>query len=169
MKALDSDEMRRQDPVQIVILGDPVAQGRPKTAVLGKNQKGPFDPSKIRACIYDPKDSRAWKQMLSLKAQGSMAGRDLLTGPLELTVRAYRPIPKQFSKKKIEKAEQGLIRPITKPDLSNYIKGVEDALNAIVFSDDSAIVQYGQSTGKYYSVKPRTEITIRSMLPNSEA
>lgn len=53
----------------------------------------------------------------------------------------------------------GLLRPTTKPDVSNVIKGVEDALNGVWYKDDSQIVAYGK-VGKWYSDMPRVEITM---------
>jgi Holliday junction resolvase RusA-like endonuclease len=43
--------------------------------------------------------------------------------------------------------------PNTKrPDLSNYVKAVEDALNGIAWKDDALIVEYGRC-GKYWGNK----------------
>ena len=53
----------------------------------------------------------------------------------------------------------GMVRPISKPDLSNYIKGIEDALDGLVLRNDSQIVQYGQM-GKWYGEMPRVEVLV---------
>jgi Holliday junction resolvase RusA-like endonuclease len=92
-----------------------------------------------------------------------MRGQAPLEGALALSVRVYRPMPKQFSLKKIDRAQLGKIRPITKPDLDNYVKGIKDALKSICWKDDSQIVAYKEPFGKYYSVTPRIEITIEEM------
>ena len=47
-----------------------------------------------------------------------------------------------YLKKKQLQALDGTLRPTTKPDTSNYVKGAEDALEGIVFANDSAIVSY---------------------------
>ena len=57
-----------------------------------------------------------------------------------------------------EMAEAGLIRPTTKPDTDNYLKGVLDALNTVVFKDDSQVV--GMVAQKFYSCEPRIEIIV---------
>ena len=53
----------------------------------------------------------------------------------------------------------GEIRPVKRPDLSNIIKTVEDALNGLAYLDDKQLVDYGPS-GKWYSDRPRLEIEI---------
>lgn len=42
--------------------------------------------------------------------------------------------------KKRTEAASGLILPTTKPDMSNYIKSIEDALNGVLWHDDNATV-----------------------------
>lgn len=52
---------------------------------------------------------------------------NLITGPDAMNVKVYRPMPKSVSNssKKKEKAEKGLLRPTTKPDVDNYVTGCE--------------------------------------------
>ena len=70
----------------------------------------------------------------------------------------YLPIPKYFKKKEIVAAELGLIKPITKPDADNLIKGYLDAFNDNIYIDDSLI--YSLNVTKYYSIKPRVVINL---------
>ena len=53
---------------------------------------------------------------------------------------------------------EGVVK-ISKPDLTNLLKFVEDALEGMFFKNDSQITGFGD-TSKYYSEKPRTEIYI---------
>lgn len=57
----------------------------------------------------------------------------------------------------------GKERPIVKPDLSNYVKAIEDGLNKIVWKDDSLIVH--EETDKFYSENPRIEIEVEQWEP----
>lgn len=84
-----------------------------------------------------------------------------LDGALVLQVQMFVPIPKSFGKKKTEDARNGLIMPITRPDLSNMIKHLEDCMTKIGFwRDDSQAVaevlikKYDDGYG------PRWEITL---------
>ena len=135
--------------VKLIIFGDPVAQGRPRaTTINGK------------ARVYDPRKSRDYKNYIRMEA-AKEAPQQLIENPVVLHLSLYRSIPKSFSKKKTELAEQGKIRPTTKPDASNYLKLVEDALNGVIWKDDAQIVRV--LVDKYYSSKPRIEIEIEEL------
>lgn len=132
--------------IEFTVYGEPVAQGRPRLAVIAG-----------RAMAYDPKKSRDYKDYVKLAA-ADKAPSKLFEGPLVLVVKVYRPMPKAFSKKKAAEAEAGLIRPITKPDTDNYLKGIKDALNKVIWVDDSQIVD--EYVSKWYSDRPRVEVSI---------
>ena len=127
-----------------------MAQGRPKAAVING-----------RAIVYDPKKSRDFKRDVKAVAQAHVPER-LLTGPLILVAKIYRPVPKSFSKKKRAAALAGEVLPITKPDLKNYVAGIEDSLEKVIYENDSQIVGYGD-TGKFYGDPPRVEVEIREV------
>lgn len=84
-----------------------------------------------------------------------------MEGPLQLEVKVYKPSLKSFSKKKALAAEEGVLRPTTKPDVDNYVKGVKDALNKVIWNDDSQVVDLKVS--KWYSEKPRVEVIIKEL------
>jgi len=70
--------------------------------------------------------------------------------------RFFMKMPKSWSKKK--KSEMIGLPHIKKPDLSNLIKFYEDALNKIMWKDDSNIWEI--SSKKIYSLNPHTEIEL---------
>ena len=130
-----------------VVLGEPVAQGRPRFS-----RQGGF----VKA--YDPAKSRDYKQYVRLVASED-APETPVTGAV---VKIYRAVPKSMSKKKREAALAGQLRPTTKPDVSNVLKGVEDALKGLWYADDSQIVGYGE-LGKWYAERPRIEIAMQEI------
>lgn len=136
--------------ISFTVYGEPVAQGRPKFTTVNGHAKA-----------YDPEKSRNYKEIVRLEAL-KVRPEIPLEGALSLTVKAYRSIPKSFSKKKAEAAKRGELRPVTKPDLDNLIKGVKDSLKTIIWRDDSQVVDFGNS-GKWYSDVPRVEITVRAV------
>lgn len=136
--------------IKFTIYGEPVAQGRPRTAVIAGHAR-----------VYDPVKSRNYKQIIREEVLKQRPAR-LIEGPVSLTVRAYKLIPKSFSKAKRAAALAGELRPVTKPDLKNILAGVEDALNQVIWGDDSQVVDFGGS-GKWYSDVPRVEVEIREI------
>lgn len=133
-----------------VVLGDPVAQGRPRFS-----RQGGF----VKA--YDPPKSRDYKSYVRMIA-AQHAPDSPVEGAIEFSLRIYRAIPKGMPKYKREAAKEGLLRPVTKPDVSNVLKGVEDALKGVWYKDDSQIVGYGV-LGKWYDERPRIEIMMREL------
>lgn len=143
--------------MKLTIYGEPVAQGRPRFSTAGGFAKA-----------YDPAKSRDYKDYIRLAAAEQVKGQAPLDGALIFGLKVYRAIPKGFSKKKADAAERGEIRPITKPDLGNYVKGIKDALRSICWHDDSQVVAYKEPFGKYYSEKPRIEIEVETLREKQE-
>ena len=135
--------------IEFIIPGDPVPQGRPRAGRAGR-----------RIVMYDPKESREYKRYVSLIAR-QHAPKTLLKGPLSVEMKIYRKIPKSTTKKDRALISEGIKRPITKPDNTNYAKGIEDALNGIIYKDDSQIVDL--QVQKYYSDDPRVEVRIQEI------
>ena len=135
--------------IEFTVYGEPVAQARPRATTINGRVK-----------MYDPKKSSEYKNYIRLVAS-QHAPKELLDGPLQLDVKIYKPTLKSFSKKKKEMAEQGVLRPTTKPDVDNYIKSVFDGLNKVIWKDDSQVVDLQVS--KYYSEKPRIEVKIEQI------
>ena len=133
-----------------VVLGDPVAQGRPRFS-----RQGGF----VKA--YDSAKSRDYKSYVRFIAAQN-APDSPVEGAIEFSLRIYRAIPKGMPKYKREAAKAGTLRPVTKPDVSNILKGVEDALKGVWYKDDSQIVGYGV-LGKWYDERPRIEIMMREL------
>lgn len=81
--------------------------------------------------------------------------------PCKMTCTSYLPITKNMKKYEMILAELGLIRPIIKPDFDNLIKTYADMIQGTLLADDCLIIE--GSSRKYYSVKPRVEISIDYM------
>lgn len=128
----------------LVIHGEPVPAGRPRFTRQGH--------------AFDPKRSRDYKKLVSEAA--ALQYRDpLLHGiPLKVDVKVYRHVQSSVSKAERERRLSGEQRPIVKPDASNYLKLIEDALTGIVWEDDNLITDV--SCSKYYSDDPRIEVTV---------
>ena len=132
--------------IEFTVYGKPQTKGRPRFARVGGFVK-----------TYTPKETLDAEQDFKLQALSKRPKTPIET-EITLKARFYMPIPKSMPKKKLELALAGLLKPTTKPDLDNLIKLVKDALNGIYWRDDSLIVS--ETSDKYYSVMPRTEIEI---------
>ena len=136
--------------VEFTTPGEPVAQGRPRA---GKTRYG-------KTIMYDPQNSRDYKQFVGLVAR-QHAPKTKLEGALSVRMKIYRQIPKSTTKKNRALFLAGIKRPVVKPDIDNFTKGVLDALNHIIYTDDSQVVDLNAS--KYYSDNPRVELEIKEI------
>lgn len=131
------------------IPGQPIGQGRPKFSTINGHARA-----------YDPEKSRNYKAYIRMLATQAMkaSGFTMIEGPCSIEIFAFFEVPKSKSKKFREAALSGLEYPTKKPDLSNIIKGIEDAINNLVYKDDACIVSL--SVCKFYSDVPRVEVVI---------
>jgi Holliday junction resolvase RusA-like endonuclease len=101
----------------------------------------------------------AYHAVVRMAAERAMGGRAPIVGPVELTVRAVFAVPPSWSGKKRKMALAGLIHKTSRPDLDNSIKGAKDAMQSIVYVEDSQIVRYADCA-KVYGERPRLDIIV---------
>jgi len=130
--------------VQFTIPGPPCPWAR-----AGKHGKVQFTPSKQRNAMAVAKD-------LAFQA---MNGHPPFEGPLELTILAIYPWPTSMPKKR-RNAPGGYFKT-TKPDGSNILKLVEDAMNGVVYVDDAQIANL--QVQKQYGLTAMTRVTVRRL------
>jgi Holliday junction resolvase RusA-like endonuclease len=97
----------------------------------------------------------------SLHSSSIVPFRDV---PLELTVTFFMPLPLT---EKLCKERQEQYYFTSRPDLSNMIKFLEDAMQDFLFDDDCLIVKINAL--KVYDKKGRTEFTIEPIKNTSKA
>jgi Holliday junction resolvase RusA-like endonuclease len=127
------------------IHGNPVPQKQTRFSCHG-NRPHAYDPSK--------KD----KEFIQWQIK-PFAPDTPLTGPIELTIIFFLPIPKSASSKKRIAMRNRVILPITKPDEDNLAYIVTNALKKIVYEDDSQVC--AKHVYKYYGADPKTVIKVR--------
>jgi Holliday junction resolvase RusA-like endonuclease len=111
---------------------------------------------------YTPDKTRNYETLIKEAAIEAMGSSEPLETPVTLYLYIRAPIPKSLSKKRIEACLNGLEKPIKKPDASNVLKSVEDAMNGVVYKDDSQIVNIHVS--KVYSSVSGVDVCVKECL-----
>jgi Holliday junction resolvase RusA-like endonuclease len=113
---------------------DPVAKGRPRFA---------------KGRTYTPKKTKDFEAHVKALAREQYKNGPI-RGALKMTVVFTIKRPKTVKRE----------HPTVKPDTSNMVKSLEDALNKIAYEDDSQIVsfcaakRYGESGSIYVEIEP---------------
>ena len=145
---------KRRMLIEITIDGKPVAKGRPRFA-----RRGAF------VSTYTPAKTADYEAIIAAAGRASMIGQKLTESALVAFFDIFIPYPKAFTKKQRSEAGNGILRPVKKPDWDNFGKIISDALNGIVYKDDSQIVE--GTVRKFYSDHPCVKITIKTVDCNS--
>lgn len=147
------------EPLQFVVYGTPQPAGSKRGFPITNKTTG-----KIRVILTDanPK-AKDWKGSVMAAASVAYDGL-LLLGPLNVEIRLYFHRPKgDYGTGR----NAGKLKPsapshkITSPDLFKCARGVEDALQGIVYKNDSQIVV--EKLEKFFcgiDERPRAEITV---------
>jgi Holliday junction resolvase RusA-like endonuclease len=136
--------------INIVLSGEPVAKARPR---FSKGRKG--------VAIYNPERTVNYEVMLRYAAQQAMSGNPPLEVPISIDIEASFRIPKSVNKKTEEMMQTGRYPVLKKPDIDNLQKSAFDALNGVVYRDDSLI--WNVTARKVYSQNPSIKIKITPM------
>jgi len=144
--------LKELDHVIVTVHGTPVPKGRAR-ARIAKGRNG-----KQFISHYTPKKTAEWENRAKMVAKLEMGPRKPITRPVALHLSVYIAPPGGWPEWKKEAAIAGDIRPTSKPDLDNVEKAVKDALNGIVYVDDSQVVQTTQA--KHYALAPGIAVKI---------
>jgi Holliday junction resolvase RusA-like endonuclease len=144
------------EPLVFVIPGTPIAKGRPRFSTAGRFPRA-FTPAKTS-------NYEAWVKMCAVEA---MAGQPLIAGPVKLSLNMYFEVPSSWPKWKREAAVTDALRPTGRPDTGNVLKAIEDALNGIVWKDDSQVVEV--DCCKAYDAEPHVRVRVQELPQPSSA
>lgn len=136
--------------ITFTVPGEPIGKGRPRF---------------VRATgrTYTPEKTVNYESLVRLCYRQQVSTEPFPAGiPLYMTVEVYQQIPKSVSKRKREAMIGRKILPTKKPDCSNILKSIEDALNGVAYADDSQIVQV--RVVKYFGEFPSATVVIREAI-----
>jgi len=144
-----------QAPIAFSVPGLPVAQPRQRTRVVATG-------GRVFATNYTPKDApvQSFKAAIRLAASAVYHGAPL-TGPLAMTLYCFFPRSKSITWKN---KPMPRIPKQGKPDVSNILKAVEDALNGLLYVDDAQLVRV--VVEKWIAAgdeQPRCEISVEAI------
>jgi Holliday junction resolvase RusA-like endonuclease len=111
---------------------------------------------------YTPEKTRTYETLIKDAAIEAMGASEPLETPVSLYLYIRAPIPQSYSKKKVADCLNGFEKPIKKPDASNVLKSVEDAMNGVVYKDDTQIVNIHVT--KVYSSQSGIDVCVKECL-----
>ena len=115
--------------VTFTVDGDPVPKGRPRFA-----RRGQF------VQTYTDSKTLEYETHVALKARHAIGASEPLKGALSVFLYLRYAVPESYTKKRKEACLLGLEFP-NRIDLDNVYKSITDAMNGIVYVDDSQIVE----------------------------
>jgi Holliday junction resolvase RusA-like endonuclease len=133
--------------VNFEIPGDPVPKGRPRFA-----RRGTF------VQTYTDSKTIEYETLVGFKARQAIGASEPLKGHLTVFLYLRYAVPASYSKKRTEACLNGLEYP-KRVDLDNCYKSITDAMNGIVYADDSQIVE--AHILKCYSLEPGANVMIQ--------
>lgn len=139
--------------IEFTVPGEPVGKGRPRFSSRKDKKTG-----QTFTHTYTPEKTASYENLVAWAGQQAMKGQVLMTGPVAVHMMMWSSVPKSKPEKWKVRARAGIERPVTKPDCDNTIKGVMDALNKIVWVDDSQVVEL--HTFKFYADTPKLVVRI---------
>ena len=135
--------------IRFVVMGDPKGKQRARQTFQG---------GKVRS--YTPAQTVQYEKRIAWVCKNALRGSGYAAGtPLCAEIWCYMPIPKSASKSLAERLNGEW--HTKKPDGSNILKSVEDALNQLAYEDDAQIAAI--HVYKVYDLCPRVEVKITEL------
>lgn len=116
--------------ITFTVPGPPHGKGRPRFA-----RRGNF------VATYTDAKTSSYEDQIRFYALQAMGSSKPLETALEAAIYIRLPVPKSYPKKRVAACLSGSEWPCKKPDWDNVAKSVCDAMNSIIFVDDSQIVE----------------------------
>lgn len=127
-----------------MVPGVPVGKGRPRFV-------------KATGRAYTPEKTASYESLIAYAASQAMRGAVPIDGPVGVKVSAVFPVAASWSQKKKDAAHWHT----SKPDGDNIAKAVGDALNGIVWKDDSQVARMAIS--KVYGDRPGLHVFVEAL------
>jgi Holliday junction resolvase RusA-like endonuclease len=145
--------------IKFTVEGEPQGKGRARSFMRKPKQweEMGFGPMP-KIGHYTPKDTRAYETLIRDTAWLAMQGHEMFEGAVRLEILAVFSVPKSWSIRKREAALNGQVFHTSRPDADNILKAFKDAMNGVVYRDDSRVVE--GMFAKLYGAAPSVSVTV---------
>jgi Holliday junction resolvase RusA-like endonuclease len=133
--------------IHFQVEGDPKGKGRPRFSRVGNFTK-----------VYTDKQTLTYEAMIATFAKQAMGGTELLKTPVSVFLYVRLPVPQSYSNKRRDACLSGLEKPCKKPDIDNIAKTYLDAMNGVIFVDDTQVIDL--HVKKLYSVVAGVDVMV---------
>ncbi len=116
--------------VQYSVPGEPRGKGRPRFAKRGNFVK-----------TYTDAKTASYEDQIRFYALKAMGDSKVIEGAVRVFVSIRMAVPKSYSAKRREACLNGFDKPLKKPDWDNVAKSICDAMNGVIYVDDTQIVE----------------------------
>lgn len=125
-------------PITFRVYGDakPAGSKTPCKPIMGKSGKM-FTPLRDSSGAK----GKAWRQDVAKAATEAMKGRTIINGPVRVWATFFRPRPRGHFNTKGELKPSSPKYPLSAPDATKMLRGVEDSMKGIVWRDDAQVVE----------------------------
>jgi Holliday junction resolvase RusA-like endonuclease len=133
--------------IHFQVEGDPKGKGRPRFSRVGSFTK-----------VYTDKQTLTYEAMIATFAKQAMGGTEPLKTPVSVFLYVRLPVPQSYPKKRREACLNGSELPCKKPDIDNIAKTYLDAMNGVIFVDDTQVIDL--HVKKVYAEKAGVDVMV---------
>ena len=137
--------------IEFKVPGEPKGKGRPRFSRVGKFTK-----------TYTDAKTKMYEEKIASAARLQMFPHEPLETPVAVFLMIHVGVPASYSKKRRTACLTREEWPTKKPDIDNVAKAFLDAMNGIVYKDDTQVISL--HVNKTYSIDPHVHITVSEVL-----
>jgi Holliday junction resolvase RusA-like endonuclease len=115
--------------IHFQVEGNPKGKGRPRFTRAGSFTR-----------VYTDKQTLDYEAVIKSFAVEAMGNTDPIETAVSVFLYVRLPVPQSYSKKRAEACLSGLEKPCKKPDIDNIAKTYLDAMNGVIFKDDTQVI-----------------------------
>lgn len=144
------------DEIRFTVPGEPVGKGRHRSVT--RKRRDASGKMTTYVAHITPEKTEEYELRVKSATRLAVAEYEAILGPVMLELKIYVGIAASWPKKKRQMALDGDMYPTKKPDSSNILKAIEDAMNEVAYGDDAQITDH--HIKRRFSETPRVEIIL---------